>query len=90
MGSLRFLSVHFCFCKSNLSKALCLSPSPLTFFQSPFDRARLLADSMQVPVQRGHEEQAFRKGNCAGTAKPLQKHNAKGSEQSTITSPAKH
>lgn len=51
-----------------------LCPSPLTFFQSPFDRAWLLAYSVKVSVQGGHKEQAFRKRNCAGTAKPLQRH----------------
>ena len=44
--------------------------------ESPFDRARLLANSVQVSIQGGHKEQAFRKGNGAGAAKPLQKHKA--------------
>lgn len=71
-------------------------PPTLTFFQSPFDRARLLADGVQVPVQRGHKQQAFREGDRAGAAKPLRGHNAKIkrkkvvlSAQPAVTSPAK-
>lgn len=54
-----------------------VSSPPLTFFQSPFDRAWFLANSVQVSIQGGHKEQAFRKRNCAGAAKPLEKHKAK-------------
>lgn len=52
-----------------------LLSAALTFFQSPFDRAGFLANSVQVSIQGGHKEQAFREGNCAGAAKPLQKKN---------------
>lgn len=60
--------------KVNREDDLCLSSPPLTFFQSPFDRARVLADCVQVPVQRRHEQQAFREGDCVRAAKQLQGH----------------
>lgn len=51
-------------------------PLPHTFFQSPFDRARVLADGVQVPVQRGHKQQAFREGDGVGAAQQLRGHKA--------------
>ena len=48
------------------------SSSPLTFFQSPLDRTRSLADGVQVSVQCGHKEQAFSQGYGAGSAETLQ------------------
>lgn len=57
-------------------------PLPLTFFQSPFDRARVLADGVQVPVQRGHEQQAFGEGDRVRAAKQLQGHKAKKKKKS--------
>lgn len=40
----------------------------LTFLQGPLDGAGSLADGVQVPVQRGHEQQALGQGHCAGRA----------------------
>lgn len=60
--------------------------SLLTFFQSPFDRAGFLANGVQVSVQCGHKEQAFRKSYCAGTAKSLEsgKNTKKDAVNNTI------
>lgn len=49
----------------------------LTLFQSPLDRARVLADGVQVPVQRGHKQQALGEGDRASAAKQLQGDTAK-------------
>lgn len=59
----------------------------LTFFQGPLDRARLLANGVQVSIQGGHKEQAFRKRNRAGTAEPLRRENENIDELVTSVQP---